>query len=556
MKCMICNKDFKSLTNHLKYHKISQKEYYDKYLIQNENEKICIMYTKNSSCKKYSKFLNIQNGYSKYCSSCLISIAVEKRKRTMLEKYGVENISQLKKIKEKRKNTFLEKYGVENASQIEEVKKKKIQTSQLHYDTDYPLQNKEIIEKIKKTNIEKYGCECSLQNEKIKKKVIQTNIEKTGFKHQMKSEQSKKKLKNTISKKRDPIIREILLKNLDLELLTPYQNNVNEIKVRCNKCGQIYLTNYFNLYQCPHPCISCYPRSSGFSKQEKEILSFIENILPNEKIFQNYRNLKNRSTNTPFELDIFIPTKKIAIEYNGLYWHSEKYKPKNYHLEKLEECEKNNIRCIQIFEDEWLFKQDIVKARLKHILNQTKELEKLYAKDCIIREIIPKEKDEFLKKYHIQGSDKSIVKLGAFYDNELVSVMTFSHGNISKGSKSKKDVWELNRFCTNYNFIIVGIAGKLLNYFKRNYQWKEIFSYADRRWSDGNLYRKLSFSLFSTTKPNYWYIKGFQRIHRFNLRKQKNEGNNISEWVLRQKEGYERVWDCGSLKYILKNKEI
>ena len=130
--------------------------------------------------------------------------------------------------------------------------------------------------------------------------------------------------------------------------------------------------------------------------------------------------------------------------------------------------------------------------------------------------------------------------------------MTFSHGNISKGSKHVEGVWELNRFCSNYNYRIPGIASKLLTHFKRNYEWKEIFSYADKRWSTGNVYYKLGFELDHETIPNYWYIKNFQRIHRFNLRKRPDEPKEIPEWVLRQEEGYLKIWDCGNMKFVLK----
>jgi hypothetical protein len=159
-----------------------------------------------------------------------------------------------------------------------------------------------------------------------------------------------------------------------------------------------------------------------------------------------------------------------------------------------------------------------------------------------------------LNKYHIQGKDNSNIKLGAFYNNELISVMTFSLGSIAKGSKSIKGIYELSRFCSNYNYHIPGIASKLLTYFKQNYDWKEIFSYADRRWSNGNLYKKIGFQLWSITKPNYFYIKGLNRIHRFNLRKRPDEPKDITEWVLRQNEGYYRVYDCGHLKFIMENK--
>jgi len=132
--------------------------------------------------------------------------------------------------------------------------------------------------------------------------------------------------------------------------------------------------------------------------------------------------------------------------------------------------------------------------------------------------------------------------------------MTFSKGSISKGSKNIDGVYELSRFCSNSNYHIQGIASKLLSHFKRNYEWKEIYSYADRRWSQGNVYDKIGFELSHITKPNYFYIGGgIDRIHRFNLRKRPDEPKDIPEWVLRQGEGYHRIWDCGHYKFIMIN---
>ena len=171
------------------------------------------------------------------------------------------------------------------------------------------------------------------------------------------------------------------------------------------------------------------------------------------------------------------------------------------------------------------------------------------SRKCKIKEIDSKSKNEFLEKYHLQGSDRSSIKLGSFYENKLVAVMTFSKGSIAKGSKAQEGVWELNRFCTNYEYHIPGIASKLLTHFKRNYEWKEIFSYADRRWSQGDVYYKLGFELEKETAPNYWYVKGIERIHRFNLRKRPDEPKDIPERVLRAEEGYLRIWDYGHLKF-------
>lgn len=259
------------------------------------------------------------------------------------------------------------------------------------------------------------------------------------------------------------------------------------------------------------------------------------------------------------ELDMIIHSKKIAIEYCGLYYHEEKIlddtRPipgKDFHLKKLQLTNNKGYNLIQIFEDEWILKEDIVKHRLLQILNKNDNI-KIGARKCIIKEIDSKTKNEFLEKYHIQGKDSAIIKLGAFYGETLVSVMTFSKGSISKGSYHKEGEWELNRFCSNYDYHVIGIASKLLNYFKINYEWIKIFSYADRRWSIGDLYYQLGFNLEKITDQNYWYSKGIKRIHRFNLRKTEDDPKDKTEEMLRLEQGYNRIWDCGNLKFVLEN---
>lgn len=102
---------------------------------------------------------------------------------------------------------------------------------------------------------------------------------------------------------------------------------------------------------------------------------------------------------------------------------------------------------------------------------------------------------------------------------------------------------------------MIGVASKLLSHFKKNYKWEQIFSYADRRWSTGNLYAQIGFELIGNTKPNYWYFANgsIERRHRFALRKKSSEPKDITEWELRRNQGWNRIWDCGNLKYVMNN---
>lgn len=317
------------------------------------------------------------------------------------------------------------------------------------------------------------------------------------------------------------------------------------IVLKCNTCETKIERNAESIHH-DKMCPKCHYDSGKTSQIESRVYDWISSILNKDEIIRN-----TRSVIPPLELDIWIPNKNIAIEFCGLYWHSEKAGNKRfYHKHKYELCLKNNIHLIQIFEDEWNDKEYIVKSRLKNILGfqQTK----VDARKCDIKYIDKTEAKEFLDNNHIQGYFGCTHRIGLFYKNELVSVMTFSKPNISKGKKeTKADVWEISRFSSKYN--VRGAASKLFNRFVNDYKPVEIFSYADLRWNQGKVYEKLGMIKMSDGFPNYWYVSGNKRIHRFALRKKIYEQPEKSERELREEQGYNRIWDCGSSKWVWSN---
>lgn len=326
-----------------------------------------------------------------------------------------------------------------------------------------------------------------------------------------------------------------------------YIDNRQKLDYIC-PLGHIYKISWGKWKQGQR-CPKCY---GNISKAEDEIYNLIKRKTPDA--IQS-----DKTTIYPLQLDIYIPSKNIAVEYCGLYWHSEKLgKHKTYHLNKLEECNKKGIRLITIFEDEWLHNKDITISRLYNILGVNKNIS-IYARKCSVKEINTKNASDFCELHHIQGYHKSTVKLGLFNNNKLVSVMTFDKPSISKGyyNSTTNKVFELNRFCSDKNYKVVGAASKLLKYFIRNYNPKQIFSYADRRWSDGSLYRTLGFKLSGYSQPNYWYVIKDTRKHRFSFRKSvlknklKKFESSLTEYENMKYNGYDRIWDCGNMKYII-----
>lgn len=292
---------------------------------------------------------------------------------------------------------------------------------------------------------------------------------------------------------------------------------------------------------------------SYHSNSESEIIQFIKN--------NGFDCENNRKILKGKEIDIFIPEKKIGIEYNGNKFHTEWYggKTKYYHLFKTEECKKNGVRLIHIFEDEFINNKEIVFNKISHILNFQNNKNKIYGRKCVIKKIYNYEANQFLNKYHIQGEFSSTVYYGAYYNQILIAVMSFKTENNGK--------WELTRFASNYNYICCGVGGKLFTQFIKDYQPEIVKSFADRRWTideENNLYLKLGFKFDGYTKPDYKYynpkVNKYKRFHKFGFRKKTllkkypdKLNPNMTETEMAKELGYDRIWDCGLIKYVWKN---
>ncbi len=296
------------------------------------------------------------------------------------------------------------------------------------------------------------------------------------------------------------------------------------------------------------------------SKGETEIKEFIESLG-----FQVNKG-KNRKLLDGKEIDLIVEDTNICIEYDGLYYHTEKMgKTSSYHLNKTIECNQIGYKLIHIFEDEWKTKEELVKTKLKHLLKVNDGF-KIGGRSITIKKINNEDKTFFLNQNHIQGNDKSNIFYGGYYNNELVGVMTFN--NKRNMTKNNDGEFELSRFATKQNYVIIGLASKILKQFIKDYTPKTIISFADRRWtidSTNNLYTNLGFKLVSITKPTYYYynskVNRYKRFHKFgfgknNLKKRFPDLDyNKTEKELTTELGYDKIWDCGLFKYELKKED-
>lgn len=468
---------------------------------------------KCGNCGKELKFKkSLKEGYGSYCSIKCNNQSKEQRekiKNTFTKKYGGHPMKD-KKIKNKVRETNLKKYGVENIFKDNEyIKTKTIEK----LGVPNPNMLETTVNKTKKTNLEKYGVTTNLLLEKNRVKNINSKLKKFNKKY---------KSLNIINDKGNYVILNCDICNNDYEidrslLFYRFDNNLNCCTV-CNSVNELR------------------------SIKEKELCDFIQSLgLEVDK--------SNRAVLDGKEIDILVSSKKIGFELNGLYYHSDLYKDKDYHINKTKECEKKGIRLVHIFEDEWDFKKDIVKSRIKNILGLNEN--KIYARKCTIKNVSTKEKTKFLNDNHIQGTVGSKINYGLYYEDELVSIMTFGNGRkIMNGLNYE---WELLRFCNKINYSVIGGASKLLKWFIKNNNPTNIVSYADIRWSDGNLYNVLGFDKINESKPNYFYVINKKREHRYKFRKDilVSEGfdENKSENEIMKERGINRIYDCGNLVY-------
>lgn len=257
----------------------------------------------------------------------------------------------------------------------------------------------------------------------------------------------------------------------------------------------------------------------------------------------------NKSIINPFELDLVCISKNLAIEYCGLYWHSEisGNKSKDYHLKKLNVCKEKGYDLITIFES------DDVNKVLSLIQNKLGLSKKIYARHCRILEIDVKIAKEFNEKHHLHGHHSGSVNLGLFYNNELVMLLTMGKSRFNQSFE-----WECIRMTTAQGITVVGGASKLFNFFRKEYNPLSIVTYSDRRFGEGEVYLKCGFKRIENTPPNYWYFslanskQIFSRVifQKHKLTSFASYDDAMTEWEIMKASNYDRIWDCGNAKYI------
>jgi hypothetical protein len=490
---------------------------------------------KKSSNNAYNRYLSKSPDMKYRCNKC----NVELKRHTNLVKYGDKNYTN----RNKYMNTLFERYGGHYNKLIEFKDKIKF-TCISKYGVYHPMKNKLIKNKQQNTIKEKFGTNI-FQSDYFLDKTVKTMNDRYGVTYSMQSKQISDKIK--ISSKKTKI-EKILNKDPNIVKI---DYDANLYHVFCESCHREFeisphmytMRNISNSKLCTI-CNKIDRHTSGIE------IKFTEEI---KRIYEGKIILNSRNVISPYEIDIYIPDLKLAFEFNGIYWHSELYKDSDYHKIKSDRCLSDGIQLLHIWEDDWIYKQDIIKSIIINKLGKIQN--KIGARKCKIKEIRDNKLIKcFLDENHIQGFIGSKIKLGLFYNGELVSLMTFGNLRKSLGQFAKEGSYEMLRFCNKLNTSVIGGASKLFKYFIKNYEVKKIISYSDNSRGQGNLYKQLRFNFVHETDTNYYWIIDGVRKHRFNFRKDKlvKEGAdpNKTEIQIMSEKGYYRIFDCGSKKWI------
>ena len=500
----------------------------------------------NRSLSEVSELLNITNDTAIFLISIVGSkskdLRISQMQKASMKKFGTLWPTQSEAIKKKTADTCMTKWGTSCYLTSEECKNKNKQWSIDHYGVDHPFRSTEFREKCAETMLDRYGVKYTAQSDELRRKMQNTCKQRYGSEHYHSSEAGKLHMQQVslLSHGNSPEVVSLLTSEKLLGdfimSMSPEERFVANIarKIGCDPTTlRFYIHKYHNLSDI------VYEHEGGYchSYLEDDIYEFVNSLAPAQR---QYKRLIY-----PQEVDIYVPSCNFAIEVNGIYWHSDKFgRDSNYHRDKSIKVEATGNRLYHIFEYEWknTRTQKILKSQIKNALGLTSS--KIYARKCNIRSLSAVDCREFLDDNHIQGFRSSSVYLGLFLANTLVAVLT-----LGKPYFSNSYEWEIYRYCSLTDTLVIGGFGKLFKHFIRQYAPSTVLTYSDNAKGTGEVYRMNGFKLIGTTSPNYVWAKEYEVRSRYQCQ-MPNEREHMEAL------GFLRVYDCGSKKWVWYGEEI
>ena len=435
-------------------------------------------------------------GFSAYCSKrCsaqgTAASNLKKRSATMLERYGATGTLGAADLRAKAEATMIDRYGAGFGSAPE------------------------VRHRITETNIVRYGGASPAASAAVAVKSAASKIARTAAMHQ----------------------RNIEALGYDFE--APLRSMRAPARVT-HRCGASHLFDFSAVQRYPI-CPSC-EAVPGSSAAEREIGDFVESL--------GFEVIRRAKLGSPrFEIDVLVPALQLGIEYHGLYWHSSAVGTAPMkHQQRRAAAAACGVQLIQIFEDEYLLKKEIVLSVLAQKLKRTART--VFARRCEVRDVPPAEATEFFTRTHLGGAARSTLAVGLYLQNQLLACAGVARSRYHKGG------FELIRFSTELNTTVPGALSRLLKRLPR-----PLISYCDLRFGEGGGYRTVGFKDLGDTAPGYWYFKRPEmgRVHRSMLQRKKmlrmlpnsEEMNLKTERELAAELGYNAIYDAGHRRFLL-----
>lgn len=523
-------------------------------------------------CGKPLKYISPGKGFQHFCSVKCATNSPEVQaaaKKAQTERYGGVGFAS-KKLMEMTKKTIQERFGVDNSMHSEEIKARLRKTNLERYGVEQVFSAPEIRNKARKTQDELYGG-TGLGSPVIKKRIQATQEELyggVGLASPIILKRAQKGVRDKYGVPYCSVVPEVKEK---IKL-----SRVNTIKEKYPMVQDIYWENGLKIYvcKCPHPgdCNKCPGEFKIFNEQfyrrmqDKTELCTV--LLPYQHPFQsntsvevfvkmildklNIKYIQNERTIIgPQELDFYLPGHHIGIECNGCKWHSTEYKDPKYHLNKYNACKKVGVQLLSLWEDWIVNSPKIVESILTNKLGLSKN--KIGARSCDIRMVGHKEASSFLLSNHIQGPCNASEHIGLYHHNELISMMSFGSRRPAMGTGGGA---ELLRFCNKVGWSVMGAASRILKYYLSHHSVEKIVSFSSNDISNGHLYSTLGFRE-AGTNSSYWYIgRDYKRYHRFTFAKAKlvkmGCDPNLTEKEIMRTLPYYCIYDSGQTKWELK----
>jgi hypothetical protein len=496
------------------------------------------------------------------------SVIQERKRKTSQERYGMDCPLAAPEVRRKIQATVQAHYGVSNIAQASSVKDKKQTTTQAHYGVDNPFQAAAVQAKAKDTCLKRYGKPFSGSVTAIREKMQASLLAHYGVRNPAQSAVVREKVKQSTLKTQEASLRRFY-GNDTYEKLHDPEFWRQEYLVKKKTLEQIAEELGVNKASCGNYMFQVAPDipvriSAWVSKQERELMEFLQanyagSILSQKTLGQISREKglvsEPNQINLRFSLDLYLPDLNLAIEHNGLYWHSTLEHPDPlYHLSKTEACESLGIRLIHIWEDDWNTHRSLMESKLLHIMGQNWSLPVCHARQCTVKVPTSTDKRVFYEQNHIKGDGQGQVTYG-LQDSKGIwrAMVTFK-------STATPGVYDLNRFATDITVRVPGAFSKLLKHFQRNHVYSEIYTFADRCWSDGKVYEQTGFIKTGITPPAFHGVENnfCTRIsrraythERLSRRFPATYDSSLTQLENMAAAGIPVIWDCGNYKFSL-----